>query len=96
MVPGRLVAHPVEGQEKLRALAFLVLGSGSMCLGSLLLAHILFYPPVPGSPGAGACGRSGKLETRFPVPHLPHYSSVDCLTSVSDAKSLEFILHSPS
>ena len=57
MVPGRLVAHPIEGQEKRRALAFLVLGSGSMCLGSSLLAHILFYPPLPGSPGAGACGR---------------------------------------
>lgn len=46
--------------------------------------------------GRGMWQESGKLERRFPVPRLPHYSSVDCLTSVSDAKSLEFILHSPS
>lgn len=46
--------------------------------------------------GRAVWQEGGKLETRFPIPHLPCHSSVNCLTNVSDAKSLEFILHSPS
>lgn len=87
------------GIEKRRALAFVELGSGLMCLGSLWPVLILFFPPFSGEVGGLGWGwMVGEWEegSKDPFIQLPLCSGVDGLTNVSSSKSLEFSLHSLS
>lgn len=67
--------------EKCRALAYLELGSGPVCLGS----PSLLLPILWSAWGGAGWWESGMKEARF--PHLPLCADVDGLTSAPDVVS---------
>lgn len=79
--PRRLVAHPVWGIEKCRALAYVELGSEPMCLGS----PSVLLPILWSAWGGAGWWESGTREARF--PHPPLCAGVDGLTSAPDVVS---------